>query len=75
MYGSSGKLLKLHELSKVCKLHYPEESQFWINKISLLQEEQINNIIHSLPSGWMTAIEKQFTLRLILANQSFLKSL
>jgi len=75
MYGNHGKLLKLHELAKVCKYHYPEEMKFWIEKIESLEESKIESIINTCPSEWMTDVEKQFTLSLLLANQSFLKSL
>ena len=75
MYGSSGKLLKLHELAKLCKYHYPKETSFWLKKITNIEKSEIKSIINVHPSEWMTDIEKQFTLRFLLANQFFLKSL
>jgi hypothetical protein len=75
MYGNTGKLLKLHELAKVCKYHYPKETGFWIEKIVYLQKSKIETIINTCPPKWMTNTEKKFTLSLLLANQLFLKSL
>ena len=71
MYSNTGKLLKLHELAKVCKYHYPKETEFWIAKIVHLQKSKIETIINTCPPKWMTDTEKQFTLSLLLANQFF----
>ena len=49
MYGNTGKLLKLHELAKACKSHYPKETEFWVEKIAHIQEYKIDSIINTCP--------------------------
>jgi len=76
MYGVNNKLLKLHELARQCKKQYPAESLFWMKKIANIPESEIKQIVsNTCPSGWLTDIEKEFTLKLLLANQAFLKGL
>lgn len=74
MYSDEGKL-STYALATLCYKHYPEEYKFWVNKINKVTETQIKECFNLLSEKRMNDINRQFTLKLLQANQQFLLSL
>lgn len=68
-------LLKTYKLAELCFQHNPSESTFWVEKIDLLTAEDLSDVINCIPDDWMTAVEKEFTFKLLRANQQYLVGL
>ncbi len=45
-------------------------SQGWLKRLKLLNQTDFESIIHRIPESRMSPITRQFTLQLLLINQS-----
>lgn len=61
--------LKSYAIADICIKHYRDDSRFWIEKIALITEQNLLDIMESLPDDWMTELEKTFTIQFLIVNQ------
>lgn len=67
-----GNAMKTSEVIQHCQKLYGYAYNHWASKFSTLTTDILNTIMDSLPPGWMTEIEKQFTIRLIEINRELI---
>ncbi len=63
------KQLKSYTIADACIKLRKEDSRFWIEKIASITEQNLVDIIVSLPDDWMTELEKTFTIQFLIVNQ------
>lgn len=68
-FYDGNKQLKSHAIADICIKIRKEDSRFWIEKIASISEQNLIDIIDSLPEDWMTELEKTFTLKFLIVNQ------
>lgn len=61
--------LKSYAIADICIKIRRADSLFWIEKIASISEQNLVDIIDSLPEDWMTELEKTFTLKFLIVNQ------
>jgi hypothetical protein len=68
------KLMTCRQAARKSLLKAPE-SKYWIEKIAEITEHQIKNILDQVSKEYMTDIDKQFCLAMLLSNKFFLEKL
>ena len=66
-----GSLVKTYPLAKLCMQFFPTETKFWITHIKTLSQNNFLDVVNSAESV-MSDLEKEFTLKLLQANQKYL---
>lgn len=67
-----GNQMKTSEVIDNCHKLYGYAFNYWATQFSSLSNDVLVQIMNSLPEGWMTETEKQFTIRLIEINRDLI---
>ena len=73
-YDGGNKPLKTQAAFRAVAEYNPDAAALWLSRLSELTESDLQSIIDSVPKQRMTAIAREFTLRLLCINRNRLLS-
>lgn len=76
LYGAVSDLRPLSTLDAFTEFcsRYPTNSRGWLRRLNLVTDRDFESIIHRIPESRMSPTAREFTLQLLLINQSRLLS-